>query len=189
MGVVETNGNRYVTYLVKGNKFDPNNIHTNLSSSFGSKPDCAWWGSPEDSNFGWKEYIKYEWGTEKYDFDNPIKWHLKEGSKIFQIDAEDTVIDLNNDLLKYIFLMDRDLIRVKLPIEAVAKELQDTVNFEYRPRISFYKMLEDGIVAVELMNPSVGHFFANGLETMFNSWDCESIVVLDPSKIIFDQEE
>lgn len=186
MSVVVTNGKRYVTYFADANKFDPENIQTNLSSNFNSKPDCAWWGSPEDAVYGWKEFIKYDWNTEKYDFDHPIKWHLKKGSKVFQIDTKDTVLDLKNNLLKYIFLVDSNLKRVQLPIEEVAAELKDSVNFEYRPRISFFKMLEDGISAVELMDSSIGHFFANGLETMFNSWDCESIVVLDSSKIIFE---
>lgn len=44
-------------------------------------------------------------------------------------------------------------------------------------------MLEDGIVAVELMDGWIGHRFENFLEASFNTWDCESIVVLDETKI------
>ena len=51
--------------------------------------------------------------------------------------------------------------------------------------LDWNKMLEDGIVAVQLMNGSIGHRFINKLEEQFNGWDCESIVVLDKSRLKF----
>jgi hypothetical protein len=45
--------------------------------------------------------------------------------------------------------------------------------------IDFKQMIEDGIDAVELLDAYVGHAFINKVEEAFNSWDCESIVILN----------
>jgi hypothetical protein len=62
--------------------------------------------------------------------------------------------------------------------------INDMTGFSYY-RIDFKKLKEDSISAVELIDAMVGHLFLNGFETMFNGWDCESIVVLDETKIEF----
>ena len=189
MGVVETDGKRYVTYLHKGEEFNVEDIFTNLSNKYSYKPDCAWWGSPEECGYSWKDYVTFEYGKSDYDFDKPIKWHLEEGSKIYQIDHKDVQPVMENEFLKYIYYADYSGNRIPMPMNEMVLALKDVVNFEKSPKIDYYKLLDDGIVAVELMDSCIGHLFFNGLETMFNSWDCESIVVLDSSKIIFDQEE
>ena len=39
--------------------------------------------------------------------------------------------------------------------------------------------------AIELENSFIGHMFYSRIEVdLFNSWDCESIVVLNPDKIL-----
>ena len=60
------------------------------------------------------------------------------------------------------------------------------LSFNYiMASLDFNKLLEDNIIAVQLLDGSIGHRFITDIETMFNSWDCESIVVLDESKIEF----
>ena len=48
----------------------------------------------------------------------------------------------------------------------------------------FRRVLKD-YDAIELENSFIGHMFYSGIEVdLFNSWDCESIVVLNPDKIL-----
>ena len=52
--------------------------------------------------------------------------------------------------------------------------------------LDYNKIVEDGIDAVELMSAYVGHLFINNkYERIFNSWDCESIVVLNKDVLEF----
>ena len=190
MAIIKTTGKeKYVTYLEpdKLKEFRPSCILTHLDSSFlGTKPISGWWGSPVDANFGWKDWCESEdYGN--YDFNNPIYWKLKEGSKIFQIDWKEVELDKSNTLLKYIKF--RDLKKKEdlkdMPIEAKINTLTHN-GYSYDDLlivIDFVSMLDDRIVAVELLNSCIGHNFINNLEISFNSWDCESIVVLDKNYI------
>jgi len=140
-------------------------------------------GSPVNAKFGWKDWCESEdYGD--YDFNNPIYWKLKEGSKIFQIDWKEVELDKSNTLLKYIkFKNWREEDLKDMPIEAKINILTHGGLYDAETVIDFVSMLNDGIVAVELLNSCIGHNFINNLEISFNSWDCESIVVLDPSYI------
>ena len=160
MGVILVDRNKlYVTYS-DTDTFDMDRImtNTNLLPEYNCKPMSALWGSPVNAEYGWKEWC--EDNEYDYKFDHPIYWRLKEGTKILTIDRSDVEDEDHSILQKYI-----------------------TIKFDSR-LFDFKKMKEDGIDAVELLDACVGHFGMNRLEMMFNSWDCESIVVLNPSKII-----
>lgn len=170
--VVSNNNDIFVTYMRKDIIFNRNCININLGSrSSINKPQEAWWGSPIDAEYGWKEWCdSEEYGD--YDFDNPIQWKLKPNTNILQIDIEEvlssTTVDMyseelksNNELTKYIDYTD------EFPI------------------LNFYRMIKDNISAVQLMDACIGHLFINKVELMFNSWDCESICVLDKNVIEF----
>lgn len=173
----------YVTYIHDNNELDKDRIFTNLKTMLDSKPTAAWWGSPKDANYGWKDWCLSNDYDEYYDFENPVYWSLKKGSKIFQIDRNDVNIFENNKLLEYVvFKVGYEGVTKDLPIKDKVKLLEEW-SYRNEPVIDFNKMLKDGIVAVELMDSCIGHFFANQVETMFNSWDCESIVVLDSKYI------
>jgi hypothetical protein len=181
--IKETN-KTYVSYLRKGDEFNKDLITTNLECTFNNKPTHAWWGSPEDADYGWKEWcISEEYGN--YDFDKPIRWKLKEGSKIFTIDLQ-TVTQVPSFLTDHMYKKQIDFYIRKMPLEKddIKYLLHNTTGFSSY-FINFEKLKDDGITAVELTNASVGHIFLNGFEIMFNSWDCESIVVLDETKIEF----
>lgn len=161
MGVILADRNKiYVTYWRehKNGKFDPKLIETNLSCLI-CKPTKAFWGSPVNATFGWKEWC--EGDDYEHDFSNPIYWRLKEGSKILTVNMED-VTDPKSMLYLYAHL-----------------DCGGMLNY-----FDFRKMREDGIDAVELMDANIGHLCINRLERMFNAWDCESIVLLNPSKLI-----
>ena len=156
---------KYVTYGL-GNKFNPDKLVTDLTCSIG-KPASAWWGSPINTEFGWKDWCKSEnfipsrgLSFEEYFSDNnKIVWTLKEGSKILLIDS---IYDLN------------DFQRLDYIVEGK----YDSWEFDFK------KILNDGYTAIQLNDAGIGHYFMNRLELLMNSWDCESIVVLDPSKIV-----
>lgn len=157
--------NTYVTYLREDVSFDPSKIVINLDNRYNGclfKPDKGFWGSPIDASYGWKEWCENEEFGD-YDFNKPVYWTLTDG-KILQIDWDDVNNKETSVLMKYM---------------TIPNDIYSYSILEWK------KMLEDGIVAVQLMNSSIGHVFKNDLELRFNNWDCESIVVLDKSKLSF----
>ena len=92
----------YVTYFRENTLFDKNNIITILTPTSLNKPTKAFWGSPIDSTFGWKEWCKCE-DFGNYDWEKPIKWKLEKNSKILKIDWCD-LINYTEWLKKYIYM-------------------------------------------------------------------------------------
>lgn len=156
---------QYITYgfVVE----DIKDIQTDLATAANMKPISALWGSPTDAEFGWKEWCEAEAyipGKRHMSFDEYFKtyftWTLKDDSKIYTISSMHDI-----QKLKY-----TDIIHI---------------SDRFSHYIVDYKMAYDmGYTAIELCDPCLGHRFYNDLELLFNSWDCESIVVLDPSKVI-----
>lgn len=159
--IVESNKNtKYVTYLKEGILFDPDKIVIDLNNKYNGflfKPDRGFWGSPVDAEYGWKEWCEdVYFGS--YDFNKPVYWTLTSG-KILQVGWDEVKNKETSILTKYI-------------------------NYPYNI-LDWNKMLKDDIVAVQLMDGCIGHRFINELEKQFNGWDCESIVVLDKSRLNF----
>lgn len=85
--------NIYVSYS-RFPKFNPDLIRTDLSLNIGPlkvkpTPESAFWASPEDAEFGWKDW------TEREEFglsENIIRFCLADNAKILRIESED---DLN----------------------------------------------------------------------------------------------
>lgn len=177
----------YVTYLKKNNlPFDPNKIEIILGDPKYSinKPLEAFWGSPVDAQFGWKEWceVNFKYYDCDYDWDNPIYFKLKPNSTILRIDVQ----DLKDEILgKYIT---KD--------EQALEELRPRFNEEelsyfssFLNHLDFNKVVADGIDAVELMDGNIGHYYFmdNDYQDMFSSWDCQSIVILNKSAICFEK--
>ncbi len=165
MGLTLSNNKKiYITYTYGDKEFNKDLIRTHLKPNYANKPTEAFWGSPENAEYGWKEWCKSE-NYGDYNFDHPIRWKLKDGSKIYTINLKSvTTINGISKLSRYII---------------IPNELKSMIYLNYR------QMRNDNIAAVELLDARVGHLFRNRIEISFNGWDCESIVVLDPSKIIF----
>jgi len=169
----------YVTYWSKSRPpFDSNNIQIILGDPLYSinKPQSAFWGSPVNAHFGWKEWCKCEEFGD-YDWDNPIYFRLKPNSTILRIDVQ----DLKDEILgKYVSKNEKFLEELRLRFnEEELSSFSRFVNY-----LDFNKIVADGIDAVELMNGTIGHYFwDNDYEGMFNSWDCESIVILNKDVI------
>lgn len=133
------------------------------------KPESAWWGSPVNAEFGWKEWCKLEeWypKCKQYDsmeeyFSHRVYWTLEKGSKILYINSE-------KDLESFI-----------------EKGYIETDEFNFY-KFNFFKIKED-YDAIQLNDPKIGHMYINAnykLQNLMNAWDCQSIVVLNPEKII-----
>jgi len=163
----------YVTYG-KGNKFDITKLKIDLSYTGRGKPKEAWWGSPVDAEYSWKEWcISNECCPGKKDSitvdeyfsdDNKILWDLKKGTKVLMINTM-------GDLYKY---------KSKGYIIYEGIILPEVKDYDW----NYKKILKDGYSAIQLNDPCIGHRFTSTLELLMNTWDCESIVVLDPSKIV-----
>lgn len=157
--VTNENKRTYVTYGRKFNKknFDINKIIIALLNNGINKPSLSFWGSPEDAEYGWKEYCEGNlFRTDYLTEDRKIIWQLKEGSKIFVINNMEDL----NELVESDYLLNTE------------KE------------INFYKMRDCGYSAIELRNSDLGHMFINKLELIMNSWDCESICLLNKDNLV-----
>lgn len=167
--MIEVAGNQvYCTFLKSDETFDPAKIVTNLRSTEINKPESAWWGSPVGAELGWAQWcLEEEFALEKYDFDkDPITWTLIEDAKVFRVTWGDVLNPPFGELYPFV-------------------DLYTSLIHPRYYKLNFNKLAEAGIIAVELTDPSIGHRFHNPVESMFNYWDCQSIVVLDPSKIQF----
>ena len=179
-----TDDREYITYLkINHFPFKKDYIITSIGEpSFLNKPDLAFWGSPLNASYGWKDWCEDN-NFGNYYFTEPIIWKIEPGYKILRIEYKD-VVDVNTSILsKYV-------IEETKFMEFLKEYGLDTSRKEYY--LNFSKMIEDEIVAVELMDSSIGHLFLftdNSLEQLFNTWDCESIVVLDESKILIRGED
>lgn len=171
--IVESNKDiKYVTYLREGVLFDPSKIVIDLNNEhkgFLFKPDEGFWGSPVDAEYGWKEWCENEeFGN--YDFNKPVYWTLTSG-KILQVNWDEVENKETSNLTKYI-----------KPIYVNPVMIGDYCSYSI---LDWDEMLKDDIVAVQLMDGYIGHCFKYDLEERFNGWDCESIVVLDKSRLKF----
>ena len=161
----------YITYG-KGNEFDASLLHPILRETSFGKPDGCFWGSPVNAKYGWKEWCLSEdfWDISR--FEEKIVWILKPHTKVLCIRNYDDIdyfvkkgfiyLDPYND--EYLFSRDNYV-------------------------INFDKIKRAGYSAIELFDSSIGHRYWKKYDRLFNGWDCESIVVLDPSVIVQVKEE
>lgn len=153
--------NEYVTYGF-GNIIDKSKIETNLAPRiYANKPLSAWWGSPINATYGWKEFcIDNKFKNKTYFApNNRVKWTLD--GKIFVINNEDDLqYAKDHNLMKY---------------------YKDHNLFCF----DFIKMKDNGYDAIELKAYYIGHNSYGNLAGSLWGWDCESIVVLNPDKIEF----
>ena len=157
------------------NKFDLNKFikPTNIPLPiFGNRPNGGLWASPINSKYGWKDWCK----TKKYDFqklDESITFKYSGRTIVIKEKA-----DLNNLLwYKYIEGMGKGS-QVK-----ILEEQMKRLNQSYYPCVDFEKLLANDCDAVFLtLNGLVEN---DNLEKQnLNGWDCESIVILEPSCVM-----
>ncbi len=153
---------KYITYGFK--MTDTSKIKTDLSTNvFNNKPSQALWGSDINARYGWKEWVKREWNWFQNRHDHStvedylkdsFSWTMEAGTKVFPLKTEADIEKMQN-----------------------AGYLEADGIFG---NIDYQKMKEDGWDAFELCNTHlIGDYRIN-----LNFWDCESIAVLNPEKVI-----
>lgn len=131
--------------------------------SFANKPKRGgFWCSPENSVYGWKDFCRGEdFRTE--DLDHGTRFDLKEGTKLLVIDCEDDYME-------------------------ALKKFGGRLSREYYTRekfLNFGLIKEAGYDGVYLTDNgnSVLHspkFDEEEIEFCMNTWDVESILILNP---------
>ena len=142
-------------------EFDPY-MCTQRVQALKSKPDMGLWASREDADFGWKDWcIGEEYKIES--LDTHFDFILAQNANILEVHSE-------SDILKYI-KKNKDSRVFKYPTYGLT-DILDELDIE-----RLYKDF-DGIELFISEDYNTMHF------GIFNSWDCDSICVWNPSVII-----
>ena len=129
-----------------------------------NKPRGGLWGSPTNSDFGWKDWCESE-DFVRNGFDIYTIWKLKPNANILVIDSPD---DLRKILDHYGFTDDNGYMQKKYFID-------------------YLKIVKDGYDGVFLTDKGNRgcHSYVDYKDgySDLNTWDCESIVVWNPSVV------
>ena len=110
-------------------KFNKERFVIPKNRNFGNKPIGGLWASPENADFGWKEWNDVEHYVE-CDPDNAFRFKLKKGTRLYEIhskkDADMLPVVENNMALLYLGIgMDT------YDWEAIAKECDAVMYYEH----------------------------------------------------------
>ena len=86
-----------------GNSFDLEKFKTVENSPYFCKPHGGLWSSPENSKWGWKQWVESEmpeWMEKKYGL-SQFRFRIKPGSKIYQIDSVIDLIEVPHKIKTY----------------------------------------------------------------------------------------
>lgn len=157
-------GKLYIHYGSK--KFDKKRVTCKRPSHLGSKPNYGLWASPLDTNWGWKDWCDNE-GYMECTEENSFMFSLTSTAKILNIFTEDDIMPYISRSEQWAVLSDW---RTHIYGSAPKTSVIDTIDWD--------KIVSDGYDAVELYNSIDLHY------TVFNSWDCDSIVILNPDIVV-----
>lgn len=147
-------------------KFEPEQV-TELTMALKCKPDRGIWASRTDAPFGWKDWCTFEnWST--HTLDTSFTFELNSDAKILEIHKE-------SDIVPYIIPADLDFLEEYGEPTHCGNltNLYDCLNLD---------LLYDQFDGIEL-------FLSDDFSMhrgIFNTWDCDCIVVWNPDVIIPD---
>lgn len=121
------------------------------------KPDFGLWASPVETSYGWKDF-----SMEGRNYSKSFKFILNEYAKVLTIRSE-------NDILPYI--EKNPLLPNIFSHRANKTTMFDTINFD--------RIINDGYNAIELVITDDWSMHGG----VFNSWDCDCIVIFNPDII------
>ena len=145
-------GKEYIHYGAK--HYDKSRVKP-LTRHLTDKPSGGFWGSPVDTDWGWKEWCESEDFRECRE-DNSFKFRLKPGSRIWYISKPE----------------DTD----GMPLD-VSYGMDYLVLTHGRGPFDFMILPSMHIDAVELSHDE--DYMT--MHDMFYSWDCDSILVINPN--------
>ena len=147
--------NEFITYGIFVQKEKFHNITKDNRLYYLNKPNGGLWGSPIDSEWGWKDWCDCE-NFRQDTFGTYTKWRLRNPNKILVIDSYD------------------DLVRVM-------NKYGDNYSQISGYYLNFSKIKEDydGMMLTARGNAEchlpMKSYFGNYID--LNAWDCESIIV------------
>lgn len=143
----------------------------NRQFHLGSKPDYGLWASPVEAAYGWKDWCKDN-DFRECDENNAFYFELEKNAKVLEIrDEIDIKPYYEDNCMSSMF---------KLSIYNGGDEISQPFRTSVIGAIDYAKIVNDGYDAVELFQSQNWHLH----DTVFNSWDCDSIVILNPYIIV-----
>jgi len=161
------------SYIHYGHReYHPEFVDLNVKSGcpLRSKPPTGLWASREDAEYGWIDWCRDQaWpeDDEEFGFGNFItcfKFKLSDDANILEIHCED-------DILPYIISRD------EWHLNGLKTGIGDAIDFETIRRLGY-----DGL-ELFLSDDYSMH------DGVFNSWDCDSIVIWNLDVIILSEEK
>lgn len=146
-----------------GNTFEVEKFKPIENTPYFCKPHGGLWSSPENSEWGWKQWVESEmpeWMEKRYG-KSKFKFHLKPGSKIYQIDSVVDLLRVPHKITTYGIY--RSCCGDLIDFEEMAKEY-------------------DGILLTEKGQAETrwsDQYYGMSLY----GWDCESLLILRPDCI------
>ena len=155
---------KYITYGITKEDFSKERFHKNFRGTLPCKPLYGLWASRADAKYGWKDWCA-DSGFKKCNDSNKMEFTLTENTKILEVHCEE-------DILPYIIYPYPWL------NGCPARTYTDIMD-----RINFDKLKNEGYSGLELFISDDYFRLHTGV---FNSWDCDSIVVwnFDAIKVI-----
>ena len=149
-------GKAIAMYVHYGSKqFDLSKFHPVKNREYFSKPEGGLWGSPINTEYGWKQWCDNS-GFKECTEENSFKFKLKQTANLLTINS---VNDLDG------------LPKIDVPFSAWVV-------------LDFEKLLKDGIDAIELNMSSNDSYGTENLYFKLYGWDCSSILVMNPDILI-----
>ena len=148
------------TYIHYGSKhFDPNKFQPIKNIECFVKPEGGLWASNVASNYGWRNWCL------NANFDTNL-----EDSFCFTISETANILTITNvNQLKNLPQMGNKL---------------SILPFVF---LNFEKILANGVDAIEVLisqdSTNEGNIFINNLYICLNTWDCDSILIMNPNII------
>ena len=168
----------YRHYNKNNNKKFDNNLFKKINNkfTFGTKPRGGLWGSPVDSDNGWKDWCELEepdWINEDDYFD----FKLKDDANILYLESLEDVKALVESHTEWLFTK-ADIARAENARFIRHYYMYPDPRMYTSPSIylDFEKMLKDGIDAIEVK--------IFDLYSVFYGWDCDTILVMNPKAIV-----
>lgn len=139
--------------------FDPG-LCTRDVHSHHAKPNKGIWASPVDAEFGWKDWCESEqWCPKGFNWKKSFIFTLTEEAKILYIHTEDDILDY------------------------IIKDPDDWNIFNTKTSVSDSLNLEKLYNEFDGMELFMSENYVSLHYSIFNSWDCDSIVVWNPKVI------
>ncbi len=144
-------------FITFGFEFNLNELKPIRNRRFCGKPDGGLWGSPVDSNWGWKDWCESEDFYKHSGLEKGFTWTLSDSARILILDSMESYQNLQwNYKILY-----SDMVSIEV------------LNFERVSRdYDAILLTESGLDELR-----------GDLHLGFFTWDCESILVLNPECI------